>query len=609
MRRLAIIVLCVFLLTLTVSAAGDEITDLTGDITVDASGTCRLTVRADITFTTAPREVVFPLGAGARDISATGGSFSTRTVNGVKCVVFKSDIGFSGTQTFTCSYRLPVSAAETETGQRFVLYFPPIGWDYPIDRFSVRVQLPFEPETLPTWESAYYGDVVDNYLDIEMDGAVLTASSRQIFKDHETLTMTLDAPAGSFDLRNLPGRTASVDRILFYIFLGAAVLYWLLRLRGRLFLPKTRQSLSVESTAGEIPCQLYGREPDAAAMLAHWGNLGYISIHRNRRGRIILGKLMDMGNERKPAERKLFRAIFGKFSTCDAQSLRFRQAVYKSGGAIRRGWAVRIFGGKSGDPRVLKILGLLAGASVGVLVFDLMLPANGFRWFWLPILSLIFTALCLPVQSLGGNLLSRRRLLHLILGLAAAAALLLFGFGAGCQGTVAALLLFELFIGLLTMFGGRRTRAGEDMLRQLLGLRRFLRKPDRDTLNRLTQADAQYFYRMLPFAEMLGVAWFFSKRFGDRYLEPCTWLSDARKSTDTAMGFYRLYRELVTVIREENFVLPKLPRLNAPGRRVRRYRRRPAAVHPSASASQRRPNAQRRPHRAPEYYDDREELS
>ena len=108
---------------------------------------------------------------------------------------------------------------------------------------------------------------------------------------------------------------------------------------------------------------------------------------------------------------------------------------------------------------------------------------------------------------------------------------------------------------------------------------------------------------------MLGVAWFFSKRFGDRYLEPCTWLSDARKTTDTAMSFYKLYRELMTVIREENFVLPKLPRLNAPGRRVRRYRRRPAAAHPSASASQRRPNAQRRPHRAPEYYDDREELS
>lgn len=602
MRRLAIIFLCLVLLTLTVSAAGDEITDLSADITVDASGTCRLTVRADIAFTTSPREVVFPLGAGAREISATGGSFSTRTVGGVKCVVFKSDIGFSGNQTFTCSYRLPVCASETETGQRFVLDFPPIGWDYPIDRFSARILLPFEPETLPTWESAYYGDVIDNYLDVSLDGAVLTAASKQVFKDHETLTMTLDTSPASFDLRNLPGRTASVDRIVFYVCLGAAFLYWVLRLRGRLLLPKLRQSLAVESTAGEIPCQLSGQDPDVAAMLAHWGNLGYISIHRNRRGRIILGKLMDMGNERKPSERKLFRAIFGKLSTCDAQSLHFRQAVLRASGTIRRGWATRVFSDKSGNPRVVRIIGLLGGAAVGVLTFDLMLPANGFRWFWLPILTLIFTALCLPVQIAGSNLLTRRRVLYPALGAAAAVVLLLFGFGAGCQGIVTALLLFQLVIGLSTMFGGRRTQAGEDLLKQLLGLRKFLRKPDRDTLNRLTQADAQYFYRMLPFAEMLGVAWLFSRRFGDRYLESCTWLSDARKSTDTAMGFYRLYRELMKIIREENLVLPKLPRLKAPKRRAKHYRRRHAAsARPRSSAA-----PQRRPHRAPEhdYYEE-----
>ena len=50
----------------------------------------------------------------------------------------------------------------------------------------------------------------------------------------------------------------------------------------------------MESTAGEIPCQLLSEAPDAAGMIVHWGNLGYLTV-RMSRGRVILYKRMEIG--------------------------------------------------------------------------------------------------------------------------------------------------------------------------------------------------------------------------------------------------------------------------------------------------------------------------
>lgn len=101
--------------------------------------------------------------------------------------------------------------------------------------------------------------------------------------------------------------------------LAAAVAFWFLRLRSGLILPRAQQTIGMESTAGEIPCQLLGEAPDAAGMIVHWGNLGYLTV-RMSRGRVILYKRMEMGNERKPSERR-------SLPRCFARALRVRRAA------------------------------------------------------------------------------------------------------------------------------------------------------------------------------------------------------------------------------------------------------------------------------------------
>lgn len=169
----------------------------------------------------------------------------------------------------------------------------------------------------------------------------------------------------------------------------------------------------MESTAGEIPCQLLSEAPDAAGMIVHWGNLGYLTV-RMSRGRLILYKRMEMGNERKPSERRFFAALFRAGASCEAGGLRYQAAVREMQAPILAGWRRRMFTG--GNPLVLRLLGAAAGLFASLLTFDRLLPATGSRWVWLPVLTALGTAACVLVQRGVGSLFRRRRALALALG-------------------------------------------------------------------------------------------------------------------------------------------------------------------------------------------------
>lgn len=577
MRRFLIVILCLFLLSAVtgVSAAENRITSLTQEVTIDADGAASVKVTAVVEFVSAPQTFLFPLNSGAGSVNASGGEYSSTTVNGVSCIRFSNSNGFTGTQTFVCTYSLPRDAKETADGQQFHISLIEHGWDYPIDRLSVAMTFPAPVTVQPTWNSSYYGDVIDNYLDIELKENDLVITSAAPLKDHETLEMFLNFEPDSFTLYHLPGKTTNFNQVAFYVLLAAALLYWFFCLREKPLLPVTQQSAAMETTAGEIPCQLYGELPDIAATLAHWGNLGYIGIHCNARGRIILKKRMDMGNERKPAEQKLFAAIFRAGPVCDLQGQRFRAVSGSATAVLRAAWLRRIYAKKPGSPYLLRAIVLLAGFFVCLSVFDVILPATGIRWLFLPILAVVGVALLYLVQQGADAVTRRHRAMRLLVGAVSALILLLFASAADAPGLMALAQLLQIACVLVTHFGGRHTDAGRELVRQNLGLRRYLRKLDQDSVHRLSSLDGQFFYRMLPFAEVMGVGHAFAKRFGQWRPEPCIWLTDAMRKPDSAEEFYALYLETMTAIRREGWQqLLGLPEFSAPTRRNRRPNRR-----------------------------------
>ena len=301
MRRM----LCAFLLALALlslsvgSVSADEATTVTAletQCTVARDGSCTVTLNFTLRVGADSTEFSFPIAPGAEEIAVTGAS---RTVQrGEKYTIVTLTPLSAGTFELSVSYHLTQTVTDEGSAQTFrlVLLYP--DWPCAIEAYRLTLALPAEFETLPAFQSEYYGDLIENYMEVQIaDGTVRAELNRtQTLRDHEGITVSLDLPANYFDLRFLAGKTVATDRLLFGMLLVLSLLYWLVFLRGRPVLPK-RQAMPPEGgNAGEVPYVLCGRKPDLALMVVQWATLGYLTIHRSRKGRIWLTCEIDMGN-------------------------------------------------------------------------------------------------------------------------------------------------------------------------------------------------------------------------------------------------------------------------------------------------------------------------
>lgn len=551
LQRFLTILLCFvlcFSLAGNVSAANAKVDLLEAELTVNEDGSCAVSFTATIQFLSPAESFAIPLAAGARDIAVSGPKHEIEEIDGVQTVVFES--GFTGKATFLCSYTLACVVTEEESGVQHVsVALPQKGWPFPIEHYEMTVHFPAEITDYPTWRSAYHGIDIDNYLDISIEEASVRVKSLERLKDRETITMEISYSANTFDLSNQPGQTVSIATVLFWLFFVCCIGYWFFRLRTKRPKAAVRYTAVNEFTAGEIPCQLFGASPDIVGILAHWGNLGYLTIRRSRKGRVTLHKQMEMDSERSASERKLFYSLFRNSSAIDALESRVLNVSKKIGPTIRKSWIRRLYRKDSGSPFLLRAMALATAAVACLILFDLILPGNFWRWFLLPICSMAGVLLSYFVQRSILRLYTRSHLSCLILGIVSAMTLLALSIIAGCVGTMLASLLLQTFCAGMTMFGGLRN--DPILVDQLLGLRSFLRSADIEALRRLTLSDSQYFYRMLPFAEQLGVAPAFARRCGVLQPEPCPWLLDALTDPRTAPEFYTTYRQIAALIRKE----------------------------------------------------------
>ena len=125
------------------------------------------------------------------------------------------------------------------------------------------------------------------------------------------------------------------------------------------------------------------------------------------------------------------------------------------------------------------------------------------------------------VQAGALRLLHRGVRRQRLCALGCAALLELGGALAGCGGVMLAALALQLVLGVLLLFGVQRCGNGVAMLEQSLSLYRYLRGLRAGDAEKLQGQASQYFYRMLPYAEALGLGRRFAAAFSGVTLEPC----------------------------------------------------------------------------------------
>lgn len=544
-RVLTVLLILTALLVLPVQAAENNTWTVTAS--VDQGGQVQMSLRVILRMDTLTTRVVIPLGQGAEDLHVNGMSLRVKKVDGIPSAILESRDGFTGTQVFDLSYTLR-DCVTGETDWDLVLPLLAEGLAYSIDRLEFQITLPGAVEAVPAFSSGYYGEDVDNYMSVQVEGNVITGSVETTLRDRENLTLTLETDPAVFPRTDAAGRLVSVSTILMLSCLALGAGYWFFRLRWKSVRLHSQSQPPFGVGPGKIRGYLMTGGPELALMVISWAQAGYLTIHLNADQAVTLHKRMDMGSERSAYEQRLFKAVFGHGQLAEASGRSFQALRTRVDGSRLR--LRGQFRSDSGNPRILRYLGCAMGFFGGLAMADRLVSSGSGRILLLVPVALLWGGAAWLVQAGPKAFFSWNKRPGL-LALAGTGVLLLGGFLSGSVLAAASVCLCQWLLGLAIVLGGRRSEAGRQTVQSILGFRRYLKTMDKKTVNRIMVQNPGYYYDMAAYALALGVDRALARGFGFVKLPRCTWLVTDVPQAGRATEWYPLLRQVAKSLRGE----------------------------------------------------------
>ncbi len=524
MRRFSVIFICAVLLLGSVFCAGAEESASRVDIfaTVGADESCQVAVTAMLHTENTESNLTFPVPMDATSVTLNGSRVRTSVSGNARFIDLSSALkGMVGDFTVTVHYMLPDVIDQDAAGSP-QLELPLLsGFSHPISYLEFSVTLPGEVTEKPAFSSGYHQANIEKDLSVTYSGATITGKSLTGLKDHETLTMTLPVSQELFPNAPLVLMDAGFTVWGMVIAGALALLYWLLFLRCLPGRPGRAATPPEGISAGQLGTALTLGQTDLSLTVFSWAQLGYLEIQTHRKGRILLQKRMDMGNERSGYEQKLFRELFGRRSAADCASLYYVNLCKKARHSI--GDLKSLISPKSGNSLVFRVLWALICVFFGVSVAIAMTQGAALQVFWAVVLGALWGLLGWLIQEIAYELFIRKSALF-YLGLCCGGICLGLSAIAGNFSGGILCVLVQFLGGLMAAYGGRRTETGKQTFSQVLALRRYLITASKGDIARICENDPGYFFNLAPYALALGVEKSFARRFGKLRLERCSYL-------------------------------------------------------------------------------------
>ncbi len=569
MRRFFVFLsLILLLVTLAVPAGAESIVqnaDIHASVSQDGSGTVQLQMQfyADQTFP----ELIFPVPGKARNVVVNGSRLKKQeTDTGISYVDISHICTAPGLYSLAVSFSLNSMVAIQEEDiygdalpkeeQQLMLSIPLLsGFAYPTKAMTVSVSLPGElSEDIalrPVFYSGYHQNLIEKELEISYSGSQITAVLKNPLKGRETLRMEM--PAREMFPRIEARRLAfGTEELIMCVVAVFAVLYWLLFLRAGVFWPAACATPPEGITAGHVGTILTGRGNDLTTMVLSWAQMGYLLIHKDDHGRVLLHKRMEMGNERSSFENRCFRSLFGRKKMIDGTGYHYAQLCRKI--AADRSDGTNLFRRRSGNPGVLRFLGVLVGMLGGVSLAVTVSSGSLLFGLAITLFALLCGVLSYLIQHWAVYWHQHRRLY--LISLLCAGLWIFLGVQLEDTVTAACVVAFQLIVGFAAAYGGLRTESGKHMRRQILGLRKYLKTHSKKQLRSIYRADPEYFFALLPYAIALGVAVPFARGFGPTRLPACPFLTTGM---DAHMSASEWNRTISKVVRALNARQQRLP--------------------------------------------------
>lgn len=520
MRRIIICILCLALIlgsALCVSAdsAASGI-QIYASVTSDGNAEVNMTVR--LRLETAVDSLSFPLPAGATNVRMNESAANTTKTGSAVMVDLGSAVkGYTGEFTVTFQYSIPNVVKMVD--DKLTLSLPLLsGFQYPVESVNLTVMLPGTIEGRPVFKSTYHQDDIETILSTSINNNVITGLITVPLKDRETLSMTMTVPESMFGGVSTYVRVGNPEVIPMAVCAALALLYWLLFLRAFPLLQVRRTTPPEGITAGELGTRLTFCGADLTMMVFSWAQMGYIMIHLDDDGRVILHKRMEMGNERSAFEVKTFKALFGNRRYIDGTGNSYALLARRIAGTMP-GRKI-LYKPHSGNTKIFRWLACAAQIFCGVCYAMNFTGITALQWI-LAIMLAVLGAVCAWMIQDGMFRIHLRYKLPLILSGAVSILWVLLGLWAGPWIIGLCCVLGQMLAGIAAAYSGRRSDLGRQNGCQILGFRKYLKTVSKEDLNRLQANDPEYFFNTLPYAMALGVGKRFAKCFGKKKLPPC----------------------------------------------------------------------------------------
>ena len=522
-------------------SAATGVTGQTANATVTSDGRCQVAMSVTLHLEQPVSKLYFPLPADVSAVSLNGSRVITTKEDNARLVnISRLCKNVVGDVSFHLQYSVYDVIHTNEAGGLELRLGLLAGFEYPVEHLEFTVNLPGQIETLPGFVSGYHQARIEEHLTYSVNGAAISGSSLKQLKDHETLTMTLAVSEDMFPQTITKTQDYQGIFTAMLVTAAAALLYWVIFMWNLPVVFANREELPPEGcSAGHMGVVAAGQGVDLSMLVFTWAQLGYVTIRLERKRRVLLHRRMDMGNERSEFERRCFKKLFGGRNTVDTSSTNYANlsllCAKKQDGISE---LIRKF---SGSPKIMRLLtagiGLFAGVGLAIAL------ANGaaLQGLLIVLLAVAGGVSGYHLQRLGARLLlgQWRRVIGT---LALAAVWLVVGILAGAVELSLYLVFGSVLGGLLLFWGGRRTSRGRQVLRQVVGLKTYLRRPDRNRIMHCCREDPDYFFRLAPYAMALGVDREFARGFGSMRLDGCPYLTDGINPNMTALQWAALLR-------------------------------------------------------------------
>lgn len=495
--------------------------------TVNADGDCMVSLTATVHLETSNGSLTFPLPPNASDISLNGSAASvTRSSASTDVQISKVTSGIQGDYTLRFDYTLKGAVAvggETLLKEKILQLSLPLlcGFSYPVQNMSFVITLPGTISADPVFTSTYRQGAIDVDMTVVVNGNMITGSVNTGLNDHEAISMTLVVPKDQFPTVSTYQREGTPELVPMLAIAGAALLYWLLFLRT---LPPARgRSVYPPEgcTAGETDCRLTLTGADLTMTVLSWAQMGYLIIHLDENGRVLLHKRMDMGNERSLFEIRIFGALFGSRRVVDATGVKY--ALLRRKVAAMLPGEAAMCKSKPFHRQVFRLLCCASQVMCGICMALNFTTQPVLMVLLSIVLGALGAAAAWQMQNMAFCLRSRRKT-PVLMGGAFAVVWLALGFAADIILIAAGSAAIQMVMGFLAAFGGRRTDLNKTEVSQLLGLRRYLAAPSKEELAAKRKADPDYFFKMLPYAMALGVPKQYTAAFGKSKIHQCPYM-------------------------------------------------------------------------------------